>query len=66
MDAIETRVLEKLAASRIPLDPTHLAERASLLPAETDHALRRLVRKDLAVRVPSKRRDRRDRYKAAN
>jgi DNA-binding MarR family transcriptional regulator len=62
VDLPETRVLEALLASRVALDATQVAERASLLPADADAALHRLVRKDFVVRVRDGRTDRRPRF----
>jgi DNA-binding MarR family transcriptional regulator len=62
VDLTETRVLEALFTSGVALDATQVAERASLLPADADAALHRLIRKDFVVRVRAERRDRRSRY----
>jgi DNA-binding MarR family transcriptional regulator len=62
VDLTETRVLEALFTSGVALDATQVAERASLLPADADDALHRLIRKDFVVRVRDERRDRRSRY----
>lgn len=66
MDLIETQVLRALADAGIPLDATQVAERASLTPSDAGHALAGLCRKDLAVRLPSRRRDRLTKYMAVN
>jgi hypothetical protein len=64
VDVTESRVLEALSKSGMALDATQVAERASLLPAEADAALARLVRKDFIVKLGAQRADRRSRYTA--
>lgn len=60
----DTAILEVLAAAIVPMDPVHIAEAASLLPADVDAALAGLVRDGLVTRVESGRPDRRARYQA--
>jgi len=64
VDAMESRVLEALSRSKLALDATQVAERASVLPADADAALNSLVRKDIVVRVSGHRKDRGLRYVA--
>jgi DNA-binding MarR family transcriptional regulator len=62
VDLTESRVLEALSESRMALDATQIAERASVLPADADAALHRLVLKDFVQKVGGSRKDRRSRY----
>jgi DNA-binding MarR family transcriptional regulator len=62
VDLTESRVLEALSESRMALDATQIAERASVLPADADAALHQLVLKDFVQKVGDSRKDRRSRY----
>ena len=66
VDEVARQVLEVLveAPPGTALDPVHIAERASLLPAEVDAALYRLRLARLVVRLPPQPKRRR-RYSVA-